>query len=74
MPSTSINVNGLAHTYFASSDSSASITAIGATFAGTATGTRYSASNNGTINVGGAGPNFFPGSIAGVVSAGGQYN
>jgi hypothetical protein len=80
MPVNAMNVTGLACTLFAASDSSASINAIGATFAGTATGIRYTASNNGTIVTGGGGANFFPGNAAGSPApgvagpSGGQYN
>lgn len=44
------------------------------TFTGSATGIRYSANNNGIIYVGGAGANYFPGSVAGSTATGGQYN
>ena len=40
---------------------------------GTVSGRRYVASTNGIINVEGAGPDYFPGTIAGTVSTGGQY-
>lgn len=44
------------------------------TFAGTgATGTRYSVAENGVVKTGGGGASYFPGSIAGVASTGGQY-
>jgi hypothetical protein len=43
------------------------------TFVGTATGTRYGAVDNGVIQTGGGGPNYFPGSVAGAVNTGGQY-
>ncbi len=42
-------------------------------FSGAATGTRYVAGANGTINTLNGGANYFPGSIAGAVSSGGQY-
>lgn len=45
----------------------------GASFIGTATGQRYDSRQNSVINTGGGGANFFPGSIAGVASSGGQY-
>lgn len=45
----------------------------GTSFTGSVTGSRYSASANGVINVSGAGASFFPGTIAGVTSTGGQY-
>ncbi len=40
---------------------------------GTVTGRRYAASTNGIINVEGAGPDYFPGTIAGSTATGGQY-
>lgn len=40
---------------------------------GTITGSRYRASANGIIATNSGGPEFFPGSTAGVTSAGGQY-
>ena len=43
------------------------------TFSGTWSGTRYVAVLNGTINVNGAGVNFFPGTVAGSTTTGGQY-
>ena len=43
------------------------------TFSGTWSGTRYVAVLNGTINVNGAGVNFFPGTVAGSTGTGGQY-
>lgn len=45
----------------------------GASFTGAATGARYSAIRNGVINTAGGGASFFPGSVAGSVSTGGQY-
>ena len=45
----------------------------GVTFSGSATGTRYVAQLNAVIYTGGGGPSYFPGSIAGVVTTGGQY-
>jgi len=47
--------------------------AIGASYSGSATGTRYSAAANGVIQTGGGGANFFPGNAAGSTSSGGQY-
>lgn len=44
------------------------------TFVGGATGARYVATANATINVGGTGVNYFPGNAVGSVSNGGQYN
>ncbi len=46
------------------------------TFAGTfatVTGKRYDVSQNGVINTGGAGANYFPGNVAGTTASGGQY-
>lgn len=50
------------------------IEASGATFVGSATGPRYWALNCGCIVVNGGGPTFLPGSTAGQVTQGGQYN
>ncbi|CAA2141813.1 hypothetical protein HYPP_02835 [Hyphomicrobium sp. ghe19] len=44
------------------------------TFSGSATGLRYVATMNGTIETGGGGASYFPGSSAGVTSTGGQCN
>jgi len=43
------------------------------TYTGTCTGTRYLCNGNGTIFTYGAGGNYVPGSVGGVVYAGGQY-
>ncbi|TWB19525.1 hypothetical protein FBZ99_101298 [Rhizobium sp. ERR 1071] len=40
---------------------------------GSATGARYTATLNGIINSSGQGANYFPGSVAGTTSTGGQY-
>ena len=45
----------------------------GVSFVGTAAGMRYLAAANGVIYTGSGGANFFPGSIAGSCSSGGQY-
>ncbi|MGV2183658.1 DUF2793 domain-containing protein [Rhizobium rhizogenes] len=45
----------------------------GPTFSGSATGTRYAASMNSIISTNGGGANYFPGTVAGSVSTGGQY-
>lgn len=45
----------------------------GLSISGSAVGIRYNASLNGVINTSGGGANFFPGSIAGSTSSGGQY-
>lgn len=58
---------------FARAYSCSDIAAWSATFAGSATGTRYYAYNNGTINVAGAAATLFPGSVAGTVASGGTY-
>jgi hypothetical protein len=51
-----------------------SITHIGPTFTGTAaSGIKYVAQLNATINTQGAGASYFPGTVAGSVSTGGQY-
>lgn len=42
-------------------------------FVGTATGARYGVINNGVINSGGGGSNYFPGNVAGSASNGGFY-
>jgi hypothetical protein len=43
------------------------------TFTGSATGLRYDANTNGVIHTFGSGANFFPGSMAGTATTGGQY-
>ena len=48
--------------------------AAGSTYTGAATGTRYTVTTNAVINTAGGGANYFPGSIAGAATAGGQYN
>jgi len=58
---------------FAFCDMGAAIWAAGMTFAGSATGKRYEASYNGSINVGSGGATYFPGNVAGTTSGGGQY-
>lgn len=45
----------------------------GASFVGSFIGQRYLAQLNGTINTYGGGPNYIPGTIAGVTASGGQY-
>src|SRR5206468_12237321 len=49
---------------FANSDQSSSVLVSGSTFSGAATGSRYSATNNGTISSGGAGATYLPGNAA----------
>lgn len=58
---------------FASSGSGATVSVWGCTFSGGATGMRFAASLNGTINSEGAGANYLPGSTAGATASGGQY-
>ncbi|TGV61129.1 hypothetical protein EN784_01640 [bacterium M00.F.Ca.ET.141.01.1.1] len=61
---------------FVSATTGAIIFGNGNTFAGSAgsaTGTRYSCDTNAVISVAGAGINYFPGNVAGVVTNGGQY-
>jgi len=60
-------------TDFAFSTSTGSIAAGGNTFAGSATGQRYSATLNGVINTNGGGASYFPGNSAGSTATGGQY-
>lgn len=45
----------------------------GCSFTGSATGPRYLAALNGSVNVNGAGTSFLPGNSAGSLSSGGQY-
>lgn len=59
---------------FAFVDSCSSLNAIGDVFTGSATGTRYSATNNGVIATSGGGGSYLPGNAAGSVATGGQYN
>jgi len=56
--------------YFAYADASGFIWAPYAVFTGAATGTRYGAHNGSLITTLGGGPNFFPGSIAGISTTG----
>jgi hypothetical protein len=49
------------------------INSLGSSFAGACYGPRYSAVSNGVINTNGAGGTYFPGSVAGSLSTGGQY-
>jgi hypothetical protein len=50
------------------------IWAIGVTYSGSATGTRYIAQLNGVIMTNGGGANYFPGNGAGSTATGGQYS
>jgi hypothetical protein len=49
------------------------LNAVGTSFSGSFTGQRYNANFCGTINVNGAGVNFFPGTTAGVVANNAVY-
>lgn len=49
------------------------VEAFGCTFSGSATGTRYTSSNNSVIFTAGAGLTYLPGSVNGSVSSGGLY-
>jgi len=59
---------------FATSGNRGEIEAVGTTFSGAATGTRYAVSGNAVISTAGGGANFFPGSGAGSAATGGQYS
>lgn len=68
-----ITVSGTpAFTLFAEAQGLAELFCV-ATFSGSATGARYSSSQNSVINVNGAGANYFPGNSAGSTATGGQY-
>jgi len=58
---------------FATVQTSGVFNATGATFSGSATGTRYAATSNGVVETNGAGATFLPGSVAGTTATGGQY-
>lgn len=60
-------------TAFVIAFSNANIFVLMTVLAGTATGPRYLATSNGTINSFGNGATYFPGSVAGSTSSGGQY-
>lgn len=49
------------------------VSADGTTYAGSATGKRYFAETNAVINTDGGGSTFFPGSVSGSTTTGGQY-
>lgn len=67
-------VNGLIFDIFASADELSLIKLlVGPTVTGTAIGQRYSVNGNSMITVSGAGPNVFPGTIAGTTANGGLY-
>lgn len=54
-------------------ESGSSLASSAVTFSGSATGPRYIATLNGTINTSGSGANYFPGDSAGSTATGGQY-
>jgi len=58
---------------FANADLSSTLLVNGNTFSGSATGARYSATNNAVISSGGAGATYLPGNAAGSTGSGGQY-
>lgn len=58
---------------FAAAGRVSSLLVVGATFSGSATGTRYSTDTNAVILVNGAGETYLPGNSAGVKTNGGQY-
>lgn len=58
---------------FAEASNLGGLDAVGMTITGAATGKRYQVSENAVIYVAGGGANYFPGSIAGTVTNGGQY-
>lgn len=70
-----VNITGTPNfsTFFAQSAKNALIGTLSTTINGSATGVRYNAEANGTIFTPGRGPSFFPGSVAGITSFGGQY-
>lgn len=62
-----------AFSFFANFIVNSSFFVAGATFTGSATGTRYDVESNSVIYTGGAGATFLPGNVAGTSSTGGQY-
>lgn len=63
-----------AFTAFASSTLGSYIQSAGCTWSGSAiTGNRYAVDSNAIINVGGGSSTYFPGSVAGTATTGGQY-
>jgi hypothetical protein len=60
-------------TAFANADLSSTVLVNGNTFSGSATGSRYAATNNAVISSGGGGATYLPGNAAGSTSTGGQY-
>lgn len=73
--------NGAALTFSSASYSGSTVNAnicgnvqlVGATFFGSATGSRYNVTQNGIISTNSAGANFIPGNSAGVAATGGLY-
>lgn len=63
-----------AFTAFANADIVAQIVPVLNTYSGSATGSRYSATNNGVIATFGAGATALPGNAAGSTATGGQYS
>lgn len=59
---------------FAYADSCSVIISNGCTFTGTVSGPRYTVTLNGVIDTNVSGANYFPGTTAGSVATGGQYN
>ena len=58
---------------YADVDLVAQLSQAGASFSGSATGTRYRVQSNGVINTNSGGATYFPGDAAGSTSTGGQY-
>jgi hypothetical protein len=58
---------------FANADLGSTVLVNGNSFSGSATGARYSATNNAVISSGGAGATYLPGNAAGITGSGGQY-
>ncbi len=58
---------------FISANTTGTVIAYLLTFSGSATGKRYDVNSNGVVNTYGGGANYFPGSVAGTTSTGGQY-
>lgn len=58
---------------FAVVEAGAAVECGGLTFSGSATGTRYSVTSNGSCNTAGGGASYFPGDVAGSTATGGQY-
>lgn len=58
---------------FARATGTAYLNAASVTYSGSATGTRYSVSNNAVIDTSGGGATYLPGNAAGSTAAGGQY-